>query len=132
MAFKILLIEDDEFLRDVYKDELEKNGFLVDGFRTGGEGLGSLHQNQYDLVLLDIILPDINGLEVLRQIKQNPALSHIKVVLLTNLGQDTIIKDGFALGAEKFLIKSSYNPGQVVDEVKNVLGGLKNAENTSS
>ncbi len=125
MAQKILLIEDDEFIRDIYHDELTTNGFLVDGVGTGKAGFDKLAQNQYDLILLDIMLPDVNGLEILRKIKENPATAKIKVILLTNLGQDAIIKDGFKLGAEKYLIKVSLNPEQVVAEVKDCLDGKK-------
>ncbi len=123
MAQKILLIEDDEFIRDIYHDELTENGFLVDGVRTGKEGFEKLAQNQYDLILLDIMLPDTNGLEILKQVKQNPATKALKVILLTNLGQDAIVKQGFDLGADKYLIKVSLNPEQIVAEVKNCLDG---------
>lgn len=121
MAFKFLLIEDDDSIRELYLDEFKRSGFEIDGFATGKEGLASLGQKQYDVVLLDIMLPDTNGLEVLKQIKQNPASKNIKVVLLTNLAQDLIIKQGFELGAVGYLIKLSYNPEQVVEEVKRLL-----------
>lgn len=123
MQYKILLIEDEEFIRDIYQTELTKNGFLVDGFRTGGEGLQALAKNTYDLLLLDIMLPDTNGLEVLKKVKQNPATKNTKVILLTNLGQEEVIKQGFDLGADKYLIKMSYNPDQIVGEVKSFLEG---------
>lgn len=121
MAFKFLLIEDDDFIREMYLDEFKRSGFEIDGFATGREGLTALAQKQYDVVLLDIMLPDTNGLEVLKQIKQNPATQNIKVVLLTNLAQDPIIEQGFELGAIGYLIKLSYNPEQVVNEVKKFL-----------
>lgn len=114
----ILIVEDDQFIKDIYTDELIKNGFQVDSVGTGKEGLNKLSQNKYDLLLLDIMLPDINGLEILKQIKQNPATKSLKTILLTNLGQDEIIQQGFELGANKYLIKMSYNPDQIVSEVK--------------
>lgn len=120
---RILLVEDEEFIRDVYTQELTKNGFQVDSVGTGKEGFEKLAQNKYDLLLLDIMLPDTNGLEILKQVKQNPATKALKTVLLTNLGQDTVIKQGFQLGAEAYLIKVSYNPDQIVAEVKNFLEG---------
>lgn len=114
----ILIIEDDQFIRDIYTDELIKNGFAVDSVGTGKEGLDKLSQNKYDLLLLDVMLPDTNGLEILKQVKQNPATKSLKIILLTNLGQDAAIQQGFKLGADKYLIKMSYNPDQIVSEVK--------------
>lgn len=118
---KILLIEDEEFIRDIYTEELKKNGFEVDSTSTGKDGFEKLAQNKYDLLLLDIMLPDTNGLEILKQVKQNPETKNMKVIMLTNLGQDAVIKEGFQLGADKYLIKMSYNPDQIVAEVRNTL-----------
>lgn len=123
MLYKILLIEDEPFVREMYHDEFTKDGFIIDSFATGKEGLAALSKNQYDLLLLDIMLPDTNGLEVLKQIKQNPATKNTKVILLTNLGQEEIVKQGFNLGADKYLIKMSYNPDQIIQEVKSFLEG---------
>ena len=73
----------------------------------------------YDLILLDIMLPKMDGLEVLKKLKEKPPNEkNGPVVLLTNLGQDSIIKKGFELGASGYLIKSSMNPDQVLSEVK--------------
>ncbi len=123
LTMVILLIEDDEFIRDIYTGELIKNGFEVDSVGTGQEGLDKLSQNKYDLLLLDIMLPDINGLEILKKVKQSPATAGLKTILLTNLGQDAIIKQGFKLGADKFLVKMANNPDQIIAEVKNCLVG---------
>lgn len=120
---RILLIEDEEFIRDIYTQELTKNGFQVDSVRTGKEGYEKLAQNKYDLLLLDVMLPDTNGLEILKQVKQNPDTKTLKTILLTNLGQDAIIKQGFELGTDRYLIKMAYNPDQIVAEIKNILAG---------
>lgn len=118
---RILLVEDEEFIRDLYTGELTKNGLQVDSVGTGKEALEKIAQNKYDLLLLDIMLPDTNGLEILKQVKQNPATKALKTILLTNLGQDAIIKQGFELGADRYLIKMAYNPDQIVSEVKSFL-----------
>lgn len=118
MKNKILLIEDDDSIRLMYQEELTRNGFEVLACITAEDGLKALEQGVFDLVLLDIMLPGINGLEALKQIRQNPKTKDIKVVLLTNLGQEAIIKQGFELGAVGFLIKFAYNPDQIVKEVK--------------
>lgn len=121
MNQKILLIEDEDYIRELYKRQLDLEGLITDAFANGKEGLASLAQNHYDLILLDIMLPDINGLQILKQVKLNANTKDIPVVLLTNLGQDVIIKEGFELGAEGYLIKASYTPAQIVQEVKNFL-----------
>lgn len=89
----------------------------------GLQGLQILQSQTFDLLLLDIMLPGMNGLELLREWKSKNANSSMIVLLLTNLGQDAIIKEGFALGAQGYLIKASYTPDQVVNEVRNALEG---------
>lgn len=120
-GIKILLVEDEDYIRDLYKRQLDQAGLQTDAFATGQEGLSAIAANRYDLILLDIMLPDTNGLQILKEVKQNPAAKTTTVVLLTNLGQDVIIKEGFELGAEGYLIKASLTPNQVVQEVKNAL-----------
>ncbi len=118
---KLLIIEDEDFIRDLYKRQFEKAGFLVDGYGNGKEGLQAAITNKYDVLLLDIMLPDVNGIEVLRQVKQSAAAKDMPVIMLTNLGQDAIIKEGFKIGATGYLIKASFTPDQVVQEVNNIL-----------
>ncbi len=118
---KILVVEDDDFIRDMYYQELTRAGFFVSAAPNGEEGVKLLQQNTFDLVLLDILMPGMNGLEVLKQIKENPQTQNLKVVLLTNLGQEITIKEGFKMGAIGYLLKASYNPDQIVQEVKNFI-----------
>lgn len=120
---KLLLIEDEDFIRDLYKRQLELAGMPTDAFGLGNDGLNAAHQTPtaYDLVLLDIMLPDTNGLQILKDLKQNNATKQIPVILLTNLSQDMLIKEGFELGAEGYLVKAAYTPAQIVQEVKNIL-----------
>jgi DNA-binding response OmpR family regulator len=118
---KVLLVEDEEFIRDLFKRQLDLSGFTTDAFGTGQDGLSAMTKNAYDLVLLDIMLPDINGLQILQNIRQNPTTKSVAVVLLTNLGQDAVIKQGFELGADGYLVKAAYTPDQIVQEVKNIM-----------
>ncbi len=119
MAERILVVEDDQFLRDLYNELLREEGYEVDLASDGEEGLAKMQKGGYDLVLLDIMLPKIDGLEILRRVnKQKPEKPNGSTVLLTNLGQDSIIKEGFNLGASGYLIKSAMNPDQVLSEVK--------------
>ena len=119
---RILLIEDEDFIRDLYKRQLDLAGFTTDAFGHGQDGLDALSQNSYDFILLDIMLPGVNGLDILRKVKGDEKTKNIPVILLTNLGQDSIIKEGFALGAKEHIIKASFTPDQIVEKVKSLLG----------
>ncbi len=120
---KILLVEDEDFIRELYVRQLAKAGFNIKSAPDGQAGLSLLKTEPFDLLLLDIMLPGMNGLQLLREFKtQNPS-SSMMTILLTNLGQEAVIKEGFELGATAYLIKASYTPDQVVTEVKNVLSG---------
>lgn len=121
MNKKILLVEDEEYIRDLYKRQLELEGLSTDAFEKGQDGLSAVEKNHYDLILLDIMLPDINGLQILQKLKQSDATKSVPVILLTNLGQDAVIKQGFDLGAEGYLVKTAYTPNQIVQEIKNIL-----------
>ncbi len=119
MAQRILVVEDDEFLRELYEELLKGEGYDVTVAVDGEQGLTQMSEGGFELVLLDIMLPKMDGLEILRHIKdKSPKQANGPVVLLTNLGQDSIIKEGFALGASGYLIKSAMNPDQVLSEVK--------------
>ncbi len=123
MEKKILLIEDDFLIREMYESELIRAGYKVTACSSGEDGIKALPKDHFDLALLDIMLPGINGLEVLKQIKQNPQTKDIRVVLLTNLGYEAAIKKGFDLGAVGYLIKSAYTPDQVIKEIKSFIDG---------
>ncbi len=119
MAQRILVVEDDQFLRELYSELLKDEGYDLNLAADGEEGLNSLSAGGFDLVLLDIMLPKMDGLEILRRLRAAPAKAkNGPIVLLTNLGQDSIIKEGFSLGASGYLIKSAMNPDQVLSEVK--------------
>lgn len=120
---KILLVEDEDFIRELYTRQLTKAGFTVKSAANGQTGLEMLKNETFDLLLLDIMLPGINGLQLLREFKTQNPNSQMITILLTNLGQESVIKEGFELGAQAYLIKASYTPDQVVNEVKNALFG---------
>ena len=133
MSQKILVIEDDEFLRELYDELLKGEGYDVALAVDGEQGLAQISAGGFDLVLLDIMLPKMDGLEILRHVKAAPPKQkNGPVVLLTNLGQDSIIKEGFALGAAGYLIKSAMNPDQVLSEVKVFLNKNTLSSNPSS
>ncbi len=120
---KILIVEDEAFISDLYKYQLTKSGFSVAVANDGLSGLKMLEADQVDVLLLDIMLPGMNGLELLRDWRTKNPNSKTIVLLLTNLGQDAVIKEGFSLGAQGYLIKASYTPEQVVVEINNALAG---------
>jgi len=120
MPKKVLLIEDDEFIRDLYKRQLDMCDMFTYAFSNGSDGLKSAQENQYDLILIDIMLPGMNGLDVLRNLKATDATKNIPVILISNLGQDAVIKEGFALGAIGYLIKATFTPDQIVQEITKI------------
>ena len=117
----IALIEDEELIRDLYKRQFENAGFATVAFKCGQDALDWFEHHTADLVLLDIMLPDINGIEILRRVKGNERTKTMRIVLLTNLGQDEIFKEAQRLGAEGHLIKVSYTPDQIVEIVREKL-----------
>lgn len=118
---KVLLVEDDFFIRELYQRQLQKEGYKVESAIDGAEGLVKANDFKPNLILLDIMLPKLNGLDLLRTLKAKDETKNIPVILLTNLGQDSVIKEGFILGAEGYLIKSAYTPSQIIEEVRNFL-----------
>jgi DNA-binding response OmpR family regulator len=118
----ILLIEDDEFLAELYATKLNLEGFEVALANTGEKGLKMIKDKKPDLVLLDIILPKMDGFEILKNVKADPGLKNIPIILLTNLSQKDEVKKGLELGAVDYLIKAHFMPSEVVKKIKNVIG----------
>ena len=113
---KILLIEDEFFIADLYKRILERAGFVVMIAWNGEQGLQMARENP-DLILLDIMLPRLNGLQLLKKLKSESGIKNIPVVLLTNLGQANIIKEAFDGGAQGYLLKVRLNPEDLIEQV---------------
>ena len=97
-------------------------GFVVDVAENGELGLKEVQKRQPDLVLLDILLPKMDGFTVLQHMKEDAELKNIPVILLTNLGQKDDVEKGLKLGAADYLIKAHFKPSETVDKVKSVLG----------
>ena len=120
-AKKILFIEDDPFLIDIYSNKIKQAGFSVEVAEDGERGLQKIKEEKPDLVLLDIVLPKMDGWEVLEKIRQEESLKDLKVVILSNLGQKEEVDKGLALKATKYLIKAHYTPSEVIEEIKELL-----------
>ncbi len=114
---KILLAEDDEFLRDLYGGELKKAGYEILIASDGEEALQLIRREKPDLILLDIMMPKITGLDLLKKMKLEEELKAVPVILMTSLKQDSVINEGFTLGAVGYLVKTEATPSQVVNEV---------------
>ncbi len=118
---KILFVEDDKFIIDIYITKLKEVGFLVQSAVDGEDALVKIKQSKPDLVLLDIVLPQITGFEFLQEIKNIPELKNVPVIVLSNLGQKKEVEKGLGLGAAKYLIKAHYTPSEVVEEINQLL-----------
>jgi len=115
---KILMVEDDRFLRKIYRDKLTRAGFEFIEATNGIEGTNKVISEKPDLVLLDLILPRKNGFDVLIDMKRNKNTKDIPVIILSNLGQESDVKRGLALGAQDYLVKTEVSLSEVVDKVK--------------
>jgi len=113
---KVLVVDDEDSVREIYKREFTNSGLDVVTAADGEEGLLKAGEEIPDLILLDIMLPKMSGIDVLKALKENPLTKSIPTLLLTNLGEESIIKEGFELGADGYLLKVSYTPAQVVEE----------------
>jgi DNA-binding response OmpR family regulator len=122
---KILLVEDDNFIIDIYITKLKEVGFSVQSAVNGEDALAKIKQSRPDLVLLDIVLPQVTGFEFLQEIKSMPELKNVPVIVLSNLGQKKEVEKGLSLGAAKYLIKAHYTPTEVVEEIRTVLNKNK-------
>jgi len=125
---KIVLIEDDEILSKIICEELTDVGFIVKRAFDGKEGSRLVESEKPDLVLLDIILPQKNGFEVLEYIKKSPKLHHTPVVLLTMLGSNSDIEHGFSLGASSYIVKGQHTVSEIVEKVENFFGKIPKAD----
>ena len=122
---KILLVEDDKFLSTALDDKLTREGFTVIKALNGQEAITKIRSQQPDLILLDIIMPQKNGFEVLAEIKLDETFKHIPVIVLSNLGQEADIKKAQDLGAVDYLVKSDVEMKIVVEKIKAELAKAK-------
>lgn len=116
---KLILVEDEVFIHDLYKKMLEKAGYTVLGAFDGEEGLKMIRENtDVALVLLDVMLPKMHGIDVLRLVKTDEKTKQIQVVLLSNLGDESIIQEAVSQGARDYLKKVNITPRDLVNNVE--------------
>ena len=119
---KILLVEDDPFLLNMYAAKFEIEHFEVVIADDGEKGFAKAISDKPDIILLDIMLPRMDGFEVLQKLKATESVKDIPVILLSNLSQKDEIEKGMRLGAVDFLIKAHFMPSEVVDKIQKTLG----------
>ena len=125
---KILLVEDDPLIVHLYEEVFKRAGYQLETAFDGEAGLKKMAESKPDLVLSDIMMPKMNGLELLQKIKGDPNLKNIPVVLLTNLGKEGDTKRGIELGAVTYLVKSQYTPKEVVKKVEELISAYGHKE----
>ena len=117
---KILVVEDEQYLRDLYVELLQEDGYTVDFAEDGEIGYNKILEQIYDLVLLDLVMPRMPGIALLRKLQEEnySKKQKQKIVILTNLGQDSIIAEAISLGVRGYIIKSDITPDKILTEVK--------------
>jgi DNA-binding response OmpR family regulator len=118
MPKNILIIEDDKFLRDLIVQKVAKEGFNVSAAIDGEDGVKKIKEEKPDLVLLDLILPGIDGFEVLAQVREEESLKSLPVIILSNLGQREDVEKGLRLGAIDYLVKAHFTPGEIIYKIR--------------
>lgn len=122
MAKKVLIIDDDTYIRELYEELLKNDGYEVDTAKEGEAGLKKIQEGGYDLVLLDIMLPKIDGHGVLVKLKESPPKKQNgPIVILTNLANDPIVEESVKLGAKASYIKSDHTPEEFLGMIKKYL-----------
>ncbi len=118
---KILVVEDEEILLTALKEELTQGGYEVEGAADGVEGLEKVKSFLPDLVLLDLLMPKMDGMEVLQKLKGDNKTKDVPVVILTNLSDYEKISEALSLGAMDYLVKANYRLEDLLDKVRTVL-----------
>ncbi len=122
MAKKILVVEDDRFLRELITQKLNREGYDVSEAVDGEDGVKKADEVKPDAILMDLILPGIDGFEAITKIKEKSEFETTPIIILSNLGQRDDIERGLKLGAVDFLVKAHFTPGEIIEKIEKVLG----------
>ena len=123
---KILIVEDDKSIRDLYSIKLNNSGFEVFAAEDGGKGLAMARKELPDIILLDVMMPVMNGFEVLKKLRKDKPTAEIPVIILSNFGEIDQMTEGFVEGATDYLIKAEHTPSDVVEIVNETLANKGN------
>ncbi len=124
----ILIVEDEDFLIRTLEDNLVTEGYTVDIAKDGEEAVEKIGKKKPDLILLDILMPKKDGFYVLGETKKNPEWKLIPVIVLSNLGEDTLIKRALGMGADDYFVKSQHPIQEIIEKAKDYLEGRKAAK----
>lgn len=124
LNIKVALVEDDPFLREICSKKLAKEGYTVYEAIDGQQALDTVKKVKPDIVLLDIILPAIDGFQILHELRQNAdkAIASVPIIMLSNLGQDDDIKKAMEMGANDYLVKAHFTTEEIAEKIKKILG----------
>lgn len=122
---KVLIVDDDEFLLEMYALKFKEVGFKVEIAETGREAVDKASEFAPDIILLDIVLPEMDGFEVLQEIRHNKKVPNSFIVMLTNLGQKDDTERSIRLGADDYIVKAHFTPSEVVEKVITLLAKRK-------
>ena len=120
-ANKILIVEDENLMLEALKEQLEREGFIVSAAKNGNDGLAIALEQKPDLILLDIIMPKMDGLEMLKHLRENDWGREVEVLLLTNLNTAAKVAEAVEIGVHDYLIKSDWTLSGIVDKIKEKL-----------
>lgn len=118
---KILIIEDERSIAQAYGDHLTREGYGVIFAFDGFEGLVAAKKEMPDLILLDIVMPKMDGITMLRKLKEDPALDNIPVIILTNLESKESAMEAFKMGSSNYLVKTNYTLDDITSKIKDVI-----------
>ena len=119
---KILIIDDDPFILDMYVLKFTDNGFTIETASDGKAGLEKISSFKPDIVLLDVIMPKMDGFEVVKKLNEEKKEHPFKILFLTNFGQKEDVEKGMSMGADGYIIKANFTPTEVVEKVRELLG----------
>jgi DNA-binding response OmpR family regulator len=118
---KILIIEDDRYISKMYQLKLSLEGYEVQVADNGRLGVDKVKEFMPDIILLDILMPELDGFEVLKVVKEDEDTKNIPILIMSNLGQEDHIEKGMKMGAIGYIVKSQFTPSKVVEKIKEVL-----------
>lgn len=119
--YKVLIVDDDQFISDMYVLKFKEAGFDAEAAAEGVTAIEYVKKEEPDLVLLDIVLPNMDGFDILKALAKEKLLEKTRVVLLSNLGEKKDIEKGLALGAVDYIVKAHHTPSEVVAKVEEIL-----------
>lgn len=119
---RILIIEDDRYISKMYQLKLSLEGYEAEVAENGRQGVDKVKDFMPDIILCDILMPELDGFEVIKILKEDEQTKNIPILIMSNLGQEDHIQKGMQMGAIGYIVKSQYTPSKVVEKIKEVVG----------